>query len=236
MEDMGKAAARLIIKKIKSDPACTLGLATGSTPLPLYAELVSAYQRGEVSFKKVSTYNLDEYVGLAPENENSYRHFMNANLFDHVDIDIRNTHVPSGLTAPERAVFEYRRLLDAAQINIQVLGIGTNGHIGFNEPGVAFDSNVHVVDLDEQTIQDNARYFDAPGDVPRQAVTMGIADIMAAEEIILMAGTENKRDAIRKVLEGPVSNTCPATILREHKGLTIIALKNVLHDIHLNLI
>ncbi len=236
IEDMGKAAADIIIGQIESCPKTTLGLATGSTPISLYNELVKAYNRNMVSFKDISTYNLDEYAGLDGADENSYRYFMNTHLFDHIDIDKNRTHVPDGSLSPDAAIGAYRQLLDKAVIDIQVLGIGTNGHIGFNEPGVDFDSRVHLVELDKQTISDNARYFSTEEDVPKQAITMGIADILSARQIILMAGTENKKESVRRVLEGPVGSDCPATALRGHKGLTLIALKSILHDINLNLV
>lgn len=236
IDDMGRAAAELVVKKVLENPSCTLGLATGSTPISLYKHLIQAYRKSHISFKNVKTVNLDEYVGLDGNNKNSYRHFMNEHLFEHLDILRENTYVPSGILNAETSIEVYKKLLEAQSIDLQILGIGTNGHIGFNEPGVSFDSRVHKVKLDEQTIKDNSRYFENADEVPKYAITMGIADIMDAKEIILMAGAESKKDAIRKVLEGPVTNDCPATILRKHKGLTIIALKNVLHDINLNLL
>ncbi|SHI80937.1 glucosamine-6-phosphate deaminase [Dethiosulfatibacter aminovorans DSM 17477] len=236
IEDMGEAAADLIIEKIISKPDCVLGLATGSTPLSLYIRLIRAYEQKTVSYKEVKSFNLDEYRGLEQDNPNSYHYYMKENLFKYIDILPENTYLPSGTMDADEAIRTYKELLKDHQIDIQVLGIGTNGHIGFNEPGVSFESSVHLVELDEQTIEDNSRYFESLDDVPKQAITMGIADIMAAKSIILMAGTENKKNALRCVLEGPVTDECPASILRKHKGLTIVALKNVLNEISLNLL
>ena len=201
-----KEASQEAYKILKSliNENSTLGLATGSTPTDLYAEMIADYKAGNFSYKNIKSYNLDEYVGISYDHPESYHKFMETNLFDHVDIDKANTHVPDASAEDlELAVKSYQEELNKAQIDVQILGIGGYGHIGFNEPGTPFDAGVHVVDLKEETIQANSRFFD--GDinlVPKQAMTMGIKDIMRAKHIILLAFGKAKQDAIRSLVEG----------------------------------
>ena len=203
-DKMNAEIAQLFIDTVKENPNCVLGLATGSSPLGVYKNMIEAYKNNEVSFKNVKTFNLDEYVGLDGTHEQSYRYFMNHNLFDHIDIDKENTHVPSGtnLETPE----EYDTLIEqAGGIDLQILGIGSDGHIAFNEPGTPFNSLTHVAELAESTIVDNSRFFNSIEEVPTKAVTMGLASIMKAKKIVLIATGENKAQAIQGLLEGLIT-------------------------------
>ena len=218
---LGRAAATLIAGKVVAKPDAVIGLATGSTPIPTYKALAELNRSGAVSFKAARTFNLDEYAGLAPEHEQSYRYFMNAQLFDHIDIDKANTHVPSGFADAAQAA-EYDAAIDAAGgIDIQLLGIGRNGHIGFNEPADDFSRVTHIVDLTENTIDANARFFASADEVPRQAVSMGIGTIMKARSILLIATGANKAETVRDMLKGPVTPRVPASILAIHPDVTI---------------
>lgn len=203
----------------------TLGLATGSTPTDLYEEMIADYKAGNFSYKNIKSYNLDEYVGISYDHPESYHKFMETNLFDYVDIAKENTHVPDASADDlELAVKSYQEELNKAQIDVQILGIGGNGHIGFNEPGTPFDAGVHVVDLKEETIQANSRFFD--GDinlVPKQAMTMGIKDIMHAKHIILLAFGKAKQDAIRSLVEGTeITENIPCTVLKNHPSVYVL--------------
>ena len=215
-------AAERFIALLRRKPNAVLGLATGSTPEALYGKLIEQYKAGIISFQKVTTFNLDEYVGLDGNHPQSYRHFMQEKLFDHVDIDLKRTHVPDGMnTTPDNAA-DYDKMIEAAGgIDLLLLGIGTNGHIGFNEPGSSFDALTHIVDLNESTRQANARFFASFEDVPKQAVTMGIHTIMQARSIILMAFGIGKSRAIAGAVTGPVSTDVPASILRLHPDVTM---------------
>ncbi len=217
-------AAERFSALLRRKPDAVLGLATGSTPEALYGQLIAQYEAGFISFKQVTTFNLDEYVGLDGNHPQSYRHFMQEKLFDHVDIDPGRTHVPDGLhTTPENAS-DYDKMIEkAGGIDLLLLGIGTNGHIGFNEPGCSFDALTHITDLEESTRQANARFFASPEEVPMQAVTMGIHTIMQARSIILMAFGANKAQAIEGAVIGPVTEDLPASILRLHPDVTIFA-------------
>ena len=201
-----------------------LGLATGSSPVGIYKKMIESYKKGEISFKNIITINLDEYVGLPIEHPESYYSFMHTNLFNHVDIDEKNVHVPSGLGDNiEEKCKEYEAFIDAHPVDFQILGIGSDGHIAFNEPGTPFDSITHVTDLKESTIKDNARFFDNDmSKVPTQAATQGIGSIMKAKNIILIANGKNKAKAIKDMIEGPVSEDCPASILQKHPSVTVI--------------
>lgn len=223
-EAMSKTAANIFADRIRSKPNLVLGLATGSTPLGMYAELVRLHREEDLDFSKVRTFNLDEYVGLPPDHEQSYRHFMNRHLFDHLNIDPANTHVPDGLARDlDGCCAAYEAAIQAAGgIDLQVLGIGTNGHIAFNEPGSPFDSRTRVVDLTESTIQDNSRFFKRIEDVPTRALSMGIGTIMEAREIVLLATKDNKAEAIARTLEGPVTEAVPASILQRHPNVTFV--------------
>ncbi len=222
---MSCRAAQIIAAEITHDPACVLGLATGSTPVGAYQYLVDWYKKGCISFKDVRSVNLDEYKGLKPDHDQSYRYFMQTNLFDHVDIVPENTRVPDGLAADPDAECarydEYIRSLGYA--SLQLLGIGRNGHIGFNEPGDCFIKETHVVDLAESTIDANSRFFATRDDVPRQAFSMGIGAIMGAKKVLLVASGEDKADAVCRSVCGPITPQCPGSILQLHKDVVLVA-------------
>lgn len=222
-EEMSDKGAEMIAEVVKNNPCATLGLATGSTPIGLYQRLAEKNERGEISFRGIRTVNLDEYVGLNGENNQSYRYFMNHQLFDHVDIDKNNTHVPCGVAEDMQKECErYTALLRENPQDIQLLGLGSDGHIGFNEPGSPFDGHTHVVELEESTIRDNARLFDRIEDVPKSAITMGIADVMQAKQILLLANGANKAQAVRDMVRGEVDERCPASVLQRHRDVTVI--------------
>lgn len=205
-------------------PGAVLGLATGSSPVGLYKKMIEYHKNEGASFKDITTINLDEYVGLPVEHPESYYSFMHTNLFNHVDIKEENVHVPSGLGSDlDKNCKDYEAIIDANPVDIQLLGIGSDGHIAFNEPGTAFDSPTHVTDLKESTIKDNARFFDNDmSKVPTQAVTQGIGSIMKAKNILLVANGTNKAKAVKDMIEGPVDINCPASILQKHPNVTII--------------
>lgn len=205
-------------------PGAVLGLATGSSPVGLYKKMIEYHKNEGASFKDITTINLDEYVGLPVEHPESYYSFMHTNLFNHVDIKEENVHVPSGLGSDlDKNCKDYEAIIDANPVDIQLLGIGSDGHIAFNEPGTAFDSPMHVTDLKESTIKDNARFFDNDmSKVPTQAVTQGIGSIMKAKNILLVANGTNKAKAVKDMIEGPVDINCPASILQKHPNVTII--------------
>lgn len=223
-EEMGKVAAARIAERMRTKPHCVLGLATGSTPVPLYQELIRLHREEKLDFSTTITFNLDEYLGLEPTHEQSYRHFMNRELFDHIDIQKANTHIPNGKAADtEGHCLLYEALIeDVGGIDIQVLGIGANGHIGFNEPGSSLASRTRVVDLTEQTIQVNSRFFASIEEVPRGAITMGIGTILEADSLLVLASGANKADAIAAALEGPVGIHCPASALQLHPDVTFV--------------
>lgn len=223
--DMSKKAAEIIAANIILNPNCTLGLATGSTPIGTYERLIEKYQQGELDFSKVRSVNLDEYKGLPETHPQSYRYFMNSNLFDHINIPKENTAVPNGLlTNSDEACAEYSRHLSTiGKIDLQLLGIGNNGHIGFNEPSNEFKKDVHCVKLTESTIKANARFFDSEQDVPTHAYTMGIGNIMSADTILLLASGESKAEAIYRSLFGPITPNVQASILQLHSDVIVIA-------------
>lgn len=224
-DDLSKQAAAYFIKKVQSSPTMTLGLATGSTPEGMYRYLIKDHQENHTSYKNITTFNLDEYVGLDGNNQNSYRFFMNDRLFHHLDIEQSNTHVPCGdLKDLSEECDTYERLIkEHGGIDLQLLGIGGNGHIGFNEPGSSFQSRTRIVELTDKTRRDNARFFNKLEDVPTEAITMGMATIMESKEIVLLASGEGKREAMRMLLSGKVSEDFPASILNNHSSVTIIA-------------
>ncbi len=223
-EEMGKRAASIIADDMVEREFYVLGLATGSTPLPLYKELVRINKAGEVDFSTVLTFNLDEYIGLEPSHPQSYRYFMDENLFNHVNINKGNTHVPDGKSEdPEMFCLYYEDLIaDVGGIDLQVLGLGSNGHIGFNEPGSSLSSRTRVVDLAESTIKDNSRFFDSVDEVPKRAITMGIGTILESERIVLMASGAGKADAVAKAVEGPITASVPASALQLHPDVTFV--------------
>lgn len=224
-DEMGKAAADEFEAVIKRKPACVLGLATGSTPLPLYRELIAREKAGRIDFSRVRSANLDEYKGLAPDHPQSYRRFMQENLFDHISIKPENTIVPDGLAADIPAMCEdyERRIEDWGGVDIQLLGIGHDGHIGFNEPCDHFPTGTHVVDLAERTIEANQRFFASRDEVPRKAVTMGIGTIMAARKVVLVASGAEKAPIVKEAFFGPVTPQVPASILQMHPDVTLVA-------------
>ncbi len=223
-EAMSCRAAQIIAAEITHNPACLLGLATGSTPEGAYRYLVDWYKKGCLSFKDVRSVNLDEYVGLAPDHDQSYRYFMQSNLFDHVDIAPEHTRVPDGLTKDAKAFCdEYDAYIRAqGYVDLQLLGIGRNGHIGFNEPGDCFVKETHVVDLAESTIDANARFFASRDDVPKQAISMGMGAIMGAKKVLLCASGEEKADAICGSVLGAISPKCPGSILQLHPNVVVV--------------
>ena len=225
-EEMGKAAADEFEAVIHAKPACVIGLATGSTPLPLYRELIAREQAGLIDFSRVRSANLDEYKGLAPDHPQSYRRFMQENLFDHISIKPENTIVPDGLAADIPAMCEAyeRKIEDWGGVDIQLLGIGHDGHIGFNEPGEAFELETHCVDLTPATIEANKRFFDGNEDlVPKQAYTMGIKTIMQARKVLVVANGLAKAKAVKAVVSGPVTPECPGSILQMHPDCILVA-------------
>ncbi|MBE6969157.1 MAG: glucosamine-6-phosphate deaminase [Ruminococcaceae bacterium] len=208
-------AAQRYVELLKEKPDAILGGATGSTPLGLYAELVRLCKDGEISFAKARSFNLDEYVGLDGSHDQSYRYFMNENLFKHIDIDINNTRVPDGIDTSAAAAYD-EEIAAAGGIDLQLLGIGVDGHIGFNEPGTPWDSITHVVELHPSTREVNARFFHSIDEVPTHAVTMGIKTVMNARSIILIAIGKNKAEIVRDMIKGPVTTDVPASILQLH--------------------
>ena len=225
-EEMGYIAADIFAKQIQRKPDCVLGLATGSTPVPLYAELVRRCKTGKADFSRVRSVNLDEYVGLGMEHPQSYRYFMQQHLFDHINIDPVNTCLPDGLAKDiPAACNEYDKLIVGwGGIDLQLLGIGHNGHIGFNEPGTVFTLKTHMVDIAERTRLANARFFENdPEKVPKQAITMGIGNIMGARKIVLLVSGESKAEILRRSLTEDVTPAVPASVLQLHPDLTVIA-------------
>ena len=224
-QEMSQYVAEYIIQKVRKNPSIKLGLATGSTPEGVYQNLIKDYQENGTSYRNVTTFNLDEYVGLNPEDGNSYRYYMNNKLFDHINIQKSKTFVPVGNGKyPEKECSQYEDLMDLNNgIDLQILGIGSNGHIGFNEPGTSFHSKTHIVDLAPSTREANARYFEKVEDVPKQAITMGISSIMKSKEILLLVSGDSKNEALNHLINGEISETFPASSLKMHGCVTIIA-------------
>ena len=222
-EEASKIAADMITEAVRSNPKIVLGLATGSTPVPMYAEMAKAVKAKKVSYKTVRTWNLDEYVGLPGTHDQSYRYFMNKNLFEKIDIKLSNTHVLNGLAKdPEKECRAYEaQIKKAGGIDIQVLGIGSDGHIAFNEPGTSLKSRTGVVYLTPQTIKDNARFFKSAKDVPTQALSMGVGTICEAKKVILLAFGKNKANAVAGCVEGGMSQFCTASALQAHNDAWI---------------
>lgn len=218
---MSKKAYEYMKECITSKKNAVLGLATGSTPVGLYKEMVADYKAGNTDYKDIVSYNLDEYVGIDRNHPESYYSFMHKNLFDLVDIKDENTHLPCGTTQADADAYEAQ--LQNANIDLQILGIGRNGHIGFNEPGTSFAMGTHVVDLTESTIEANCRFFDNdPNLVPKQALSMGIADIMKSKEVLVLASGVEKADAVKGMIEGSVTEECPASALQNHPNVIVI--------------
>ena len=222
-EQTGYLAALEIADQLKTKKNSVLILPTGSTPLPLYAEMVKDHRDRGTSYKDVRTFNLDEYVGLPASHKESYVNFMTRNLFSKIDVDMKNVNIPCGTAENvDEECARYSALLQNAVVDIQVLGIGGNGHIAFNEPGTPFDSVTHRVWLTEKTISDNSRFFDSIDEVPKSAITMGIGEIMRAKKILMLASGKNKADAVFKMISGKVDESCPASVLQLHPSVTVI--------------
>ena len=223
--DMSRKAANIVSAQVIMKPNCVLGLATGSTPIGLYKQLVEWYNKGDLDFSEVMTVNLDEYKGLSRDNDQSYYYFMHEHLFDRVNIDPENTNVPNG-TEPDadKECERYEKLIESmGGVDIQLLGLGHNGHIGFNEPDSCFSKYTHKVALSESTIAANTRFFDREEDVPRQAISMGMQAITQARKILLIASGADKAEALQKSFFGPVTPQVPASILQLHQDVTVIA-------------
>lgn len=229
-EQMSQRAADMIIEKVKKQPSLILGLATGSTPVGTYQRMIQDHHQEGTSYAQVTTVNLDEYLGLQANDPNSYRHFMEEQLFQHLDIPAEQTHLPDGSAEDKDKECErYEALIQRlGGIDFQVLGIGGNGHIGFNEPGTSFAANTHIVRLDESTRKANARFFKQPEDVPTEAVTMGIHTILQSKEIVVLASGSAKAGAVAELLDGDVREEVPVSALKGHQNVTLIADKEAL--------
>lgn len=223
-DDMSNIATDIIAAQLILNPDSVLGLATGSTPTGMYEGLVKLYNEGRIDFKDVVTFNLDEYCGLPDENDQSYHYFMDKNLLSKVNVAPENINIPSGVEDDmEKTCIEYdEKIQSFGGTDIQVLGIGVNGHIGFNEPGDVFVGETHIIDLDETTIEANARFFEKKDDVPKQAITMGMRSIMSAGRILLMASGSGKAKAIYDAIKGPITPLVPASILQLHEDVIVV--------------
>lgn len=222
-EELAEEALKVMLDVIKSKESPIIGLATGSSPIGLYNAMIRDHKENGTSYKNVKSVNLDEYVGLGIESDQSYVYFMNDNLFKNIDIDKKNTNLPNGKAADMNAECErYTALLDSMPQDIQLLGIGGNGHIGFNEPGTPFDSTTHIVELQERTRLDNARFFSSLDEVPTHAITMGIKNIMNAKKILVVANGKGKADAVYSMVKGEITEACPASVLQKHNDVIVI--------------
>ena len=232
-KDMSRKAANIISAQVIMKPNCVLGLATGSTPIGTYDQLVEWYKKGDLDFSEVTTVNLDEYKGLPCSNDQSYYYFMHQHLFDHVNINLDRTNVPNGMEEnSEKECKRYEELIHSVGgVDLQLLGLGHNGHIGFNEPGAAFEKETHCVDLTESTIEANKRFFDSINDVPRQAYTMGIKTIMRAKKILIIVNGAAKADIVERAFFGPITPEVPASILQMHNDVTLVGDEEALSKI-----
>lgn len=222
-DEMSKKAFEVMEKVVKSNPQAVLGFATGSTPIGLYKNMIRDHRENGTSYKNIKTFNLDEYAGLDYSSNQSYCYFMRNNLFDHIDIDLSNTNIENGKAADRQAECDrYNALLETMQQDIQVLGIGSNGHIAFNEPGTPFGSVTHIVDLTESTIKDNSRMFASINEVPRQAFTMGIKNIMNAKKLLMLVSGANKAKAVYGLVKGEVTEALPASVVQLHPDCVLI--------------
>ena len=222
-DQMSEEALKIVLDVVKNKPDAVLGLATGSTPLGLYAKMIEDHKNNGTSYAECRTVNLDEYVGLDVNSNQSYVYFMRENLFKSIDIKLENTHIENGKAEDKEAeCAHYNALLGELVQDVQILGIGSNGHIAFNEPGTPFDSVTHIVDLAESTIKDNSRLFNSIDEVPRQAFTMGLSNIMNAKKIVILANGEGKAYAIGELVNGEIREEVPATILRNHPDCILI--------------
>lgn len=227
-----RLAANIISAQIIMKPDCVLGLATGSTPIGTYEQLVRWYEKGDLDFAAVHSVNLDEYRGLSAQDEQSYRYFMNSHLFDHVNIDKKNTYVPDGTKEDaDKACSDYEAIIRSlGGIDLQLLGLGHNGHIGFNEPGGAFEKETHCVKLSQSTIEANARFFPSEDQVPKEAYTMGIKSIMQAKKIVVIVCGESKREIVKKAFFGEITPEVPASVLQLHNDVILVGDEAALAD------
>lgn len=222
-EELAQEALKVMLDVVKNKPDAVIGLATGSSPIGLYKAMISDCKNNGTSYKNIKSVNLDEYVGLGIESDQSYVYFMNENLFKDIDIEIANTNLPNGKASDMQAECDrYTALLESMPQDIQVLGIGGNGHIGFNEPNTPFESTTHIVELQQRTREDNARFFASLDEVPTHAITMGIKNIMNAKRILVVANGANKADAVYKMVKGEVTTECPASVLQNHNDVIVI--------------
>jgi glucosamine-6-phosphate deaminase len=233
-EGMSRKAANIISAQVILFPRSILGLATGSTPLGIYRQLIDWYNKGDIDFSHVTSVNLDEYCGLGPDSPQGYRYYMDTNFFNHVNIHHENTFVPNGLAKDfdEECRLYDKRIFDFGGVDLQLLGIGETGHIGFNEPGESFDKMTHRVALKPKTIEANSRFFKSVDEVPKYALTMGIKVIMQAKKILLVANGPQKADMLEKALYGPVTPAVPASILQLHPNVTVVADSEAMRVIH----
>lgn len=227
-----RVAANIISAQVIMKPDCVLGLATGSTPVGTYEELIRRYEQGDLDFSRVHSINLDEYRGLAGDNDQSYRYFMNTHLFDSINIDKKNTYVPDGLEPDsEKACRDYEEIIKAhGGVDLHILGLGHNGHIGFNEPGSTFEKETHCVTLSETTRQANARFFSSMDEVPTEAYTMGIGSIMQAKKIVVIVTGEGKREIVKKAFLGPITPEVQASVLQLHNDVILVGDEAALAD------
>ena len=232
-KDMSRKAANIISAQVIMKPNCVLGLATGSTPIGTYDQLVEWYNKGDLDFSEVTTVNLDEYKGLPRTNDQSYYYFMHQHLFDRVNIDPERTNVPNGMEPDaEKECGRYEELIRSlGGVDLQLLGLGHNGHIGFNEPGEAFEKETHCVNLTKSTIEANKRFFEREEDVPKQAYTMGIKSIMQAKKILIVVSGKGKADIVKKAFFGPVTPEVPASVLQLHNDVTLVGDRDALCEI-----
>ena len=223
-DDMSKEGARIVADLVRKKPNCVLGFATGGTPLGMYKELIRLHKNEGLDFSKVTTFNLDEYVGLPPEHDQSYHYFMWENLFKHINVDSRFVHIPMGMAKDIDTFCEWyeTQIENAGGIDLQILGIGANGHIAFNEPGSSLGSRTRIKTLTGTTREANARFFKSPDEVPKYAITMGVGTIMDAKQLLLLASGEGKAEAIATTCEGPITAKCPATIVQMHRYAFVI--------------
>ncbi|EPJ48829.1 MAG: NagB protein [Osedax symbiont Rs2] len=222
-QEVASLGARHCLNLITAKPEAVLGLATGSTPVALYAELIELQARGSISFAQCRSFNLDEYIGLDPGHPQSYRYFMNAHLFDHIDIDKNNTYVPNGMSDPQQSAEAYeKQIATAGGIDLQILGVGRNGHIGFNEPSSSLVSRTRIKTLTGGTIADNQRFFNKDEFQPSLAITMGIGTILESRKILLLATGASKAKAVRDLVGAPLSASCPASALQMHNSTVVI--------------
>lgn len=222
-EESCEKVAQILLSTVDMHKDACLGLATGGSMEGVYVEVLNMLSQRNLSFKNVKTVNLDEYVGIPPEHPQSYRHYMNVHLFDHIDIDKKNTYVPSGVCSPEETLAEFKKYLFDHPRKLQLLGVGSNGHIGFNEPDSSLDAEAHITNLNDQTRKDNARYFSSIDEVPHQAFTMGIGDIIKASKIALLIHGRNKIKAVQELLgHTRISTQCPCTVLKLHPNVDVV--------------